>query len=40
LGEVIKIFGFTVFIPLIFKLFKPRSRKPEKDAEDQLEETE
>ena len=38
LGEVIKLFGFTVFIPLLFRLFKPRSRKPEKTDEDIEEE--
>ena len=39
LGEVIKIFGFIVFVPLIFRLFKPRSRKPEKDDEEIPEES-
>ena len=39
LGEVIKIFGFIVFVPLIFRLFKPRSRKPEKADEEIPEES-
>ena len=25
--EVIKMFGFVVFVPLLFRLFKPKSRK-------------
>ena len=40
LGEVIKLFGFIVFVPLLFKLFKPRTRKPESSSEDIPEETE
>lgn len=40
LGEVIKLFGFIVFVPLLFKLFKPRSRKPENNSEETPEETE
>ena len=40
LGEVIKLFGFIVFVPLLFKLFKPRSRKPENNSEEIPEETE
>ena len=40
LGEVIKMFGFIVFVPLLFKLFKPRTRKPESSSEDIPEETE
>ena len=33
LEEVIKYFGFIVFVPILFRLFKPRSRKdkPEED---------
>ena len=27
LEEVVKLFGFVVFIPLLFRLFKPKSRK-------------
>lgn len=27
LGEVIKSFGFVIFVPLLFRLFKPRSHK-------------
>ena len=33
--EVIKLFGFIVFIPVLFRLFKPRSRK-EKPAEEEI----
>lgn len=40
LGEVIKFFGFIVFVPLLFRLFKPRSRKPENNDEEIPEETE
>ena len=40
LGEVIKMFGFIVFVPLLFKLFKPRTRKPESSSEETPEETE
>ena len=40
LGEVIKMFGFIVFVPLLFKLFKPRTRKPESSSEEIPEETE
>ena len=40
LGEVIKLFGFIDFVPLLFKLFKPRSRKPENNSEEIPEETE
>lgn len=35
LEEVIKLFGFIVFIPVLFRLFKPRSRK-EKPAEEEI----
>ena len=38
LGEVIKMLGFILFVPLLFKLFKPRSRKPENESEDIPEE--
>lgn len=40
LGEVIKMFGFIVFVPLLFKLFKPRTRKPECSSEENPGETE
>lgn len=40
LGEVIKFFGFIIFVPLLFRLFKPRSRKPEKNADEIPEESE
>lgn len=40
LGEVIKLFGFIIFVPLLFRLFKPRSRKPEKNADEIPEESE
>ena len=40
LGEVIKMFGFIIFVPLLFKLFKPRTRRPESSSEDIPEETE
>ncbi len=40
LGEVIKMFGFIVFVPLLFKLFKPRTRKPESSSEENPGETE
>ena len=29
LEEVIKMFGFIVFVPLLFRLFKPKARKNE-----------
>ena len=35
LEEVIKLFGFTVFIPVLFRLFKPKSRK-EKPVEEKI----
>lgn len=38
LVEVIKVFGFVVFIPLLFRLFKPKTRKPEKSEEEFSEE--
>ena len=34
LGEVIKVFGFVCFIPLLFRLFKPKTNK-EKPAEEE-----
>lgn len=34
LEEVIKLFGFIVFVPVLFRLFKPKSRK-----NDEVEET-
>jgi hypothetical protein len=37
LEEVIKLFGFIVFIPLLFRLFKPKNRK-ENQFEDILPE--
>ena len=40
LGEVIKMFGFIIFVPLLFKLFKPRTKKPESSSEEIPEETE
>jgi glucose uptake protein GlcU len=40
LGEVIKMFGFIVFVPLLFKLFKPRTRRPESSSEESPGETE
>lgn len=40
LGEVIKMFGFIVFVPLLFKLFKPRTRRPESSSEENPGETE
>ena len=40
LGEVIKMFGFIIFVPLLFKLFKPRTRRPENGSEEIPEETE
>ena len=40
LGEVIKMFGFIIFFFLLFKLFKPRTRRPESSSEDIPEETE
>ena len=39
LEEVIKLFGFVVFIPVLFRLFKPKSRK-EKPAEENISEDE
>ena len=39
LEEVIKLFGFIVFVPVLFRMFKPKSRK-EKPAEDEYSEEE
>lgn len=33
LEEVIKLFGFVVFVPLLFRLFKPKSRKKDQEEE-------
>ena len=33
LEEVIKLLGFVVFIPLLFRLFKPKSRKDDQTEE-------
>ena len=33
LEEVIKMFGFIVFVPLLFRLFKPRSHKNDQPEE-------
>ena len=38
LGEVIKMFGFVVFIPVLFRLFKPKGKKKETTEEDIPEE--
>lgn len=38
LEEVIKVFGFLCFIPLLFRLFKPKPRKEEPAEEDHSEE--
>ena len=40
LGEVIKKFGFIVFIPLVFRLFKPKNHieAPEEDITEAAEE--
>ena len=34
LGEVVKVFGFVCFVPLLFRLFKPKTNK-EKPAEEE-----
>ena len=34
LGEVVKVFGFFVFIPVLFRLFKPKAKKQESEEED------
>ncbi len=33
LEEVVKLFGFVVFVPLLFRLFKPKSRKKEQEED-------
>ena len=38
LEEVIKLFGWVVFIPLLFRLFKPKSSKEDQFDEDTPEE--
>ena len=38
LGEVIKLFGFIVFVPLLFRLFKPKTKKKENTDEEISEE--
>ena len=38
LFEVLKMFGFIICVPLIFRIFKPRSRKPDKTPEELSEE--
>lgn len=40
LGEVVKTFGFIVFIPVLFRLFKPKSQKRDQVEEDIPAETE
>ena len=32
--EVIKLFGFILFVPLLFRLFKPKTKKLEKSEEE------
>jgi hypothetical protein len=39
LEEVIKVFGFVCFVPLLFRLFKPKANK-EKTAEEESSEEE
>ena len=36
-GEVFKMFGFILLIPVVFRLFKPRNRKPQ-ESEDGIPE--
>ena len=36
-GEVIEFFGFVAFIPVLFRLFRPKSQR--KDEEEIIEET-
>ncbi|MBR3248259.1 MAG: hypothetical protein IKG03_07675 [Clostridiales bacterium] len=40
LEEVIKLFGFIVFVPLLFRLFKPKSHRNAQSEEAIAEETE
>lgn len=39
LGEVIKFFGFLALIPVIFRLFKPRSNREKPDEEEIIDES-
>ena len=32
--EVVKMFGFILFVPLLFRLFKPKTKKTEKTEEE------
>lgn len=32
-GEVIRFFGFIAFVPLLFRLFKPKTQRRENDGE-------
>lgn len=32
-GEVIKMFGFIIFVPVVFRLFKPKTHKENSDEE-------
>ena len=34
LGEVIKSFGFVIFVPVLFRLFKPKGKKQDTLEED------
>lgn len=34
LVEVIKMFGFIIFVPLLFRLFKPKTKKKENSEEE------
>lgn len=34
LVEVIKMFGFIIFVPLLFRLFKPKTKKKENPEEE------
>ena len=40
LEEVVKLFGFIVFLPLLFRLFKPKSQRRDQIEEDIPVETE
>ncbi len=39
LEEVVKLFGFVVFVPLLFRLFKPKSKKEDIIEDDYPEES-
>lgn len=41
LGEVFKSFGFVACIPILFRMFKPKTRKekPDEDIPEDIEET-